>query len=119
MDDVWTKINNGAYNNYDPYPQRPRKPVLASKATPAQIRDYADQLEAYELELKSYRDLQAAYNARTAALEAEFQHDLETYYGMKGHPKADLLYSKSWEQGHSAGLSDVAAVYADLVDLVL
>ncbi len=119
MPSVWTKLENNAYQNREPYPIRPRKPFLSKTATPAEIRAYADQLEQYEEELRGTRERMAAYNARTAALEAEFRADLEEYYGMTGHPKADLLYGKSWEHGHSSGLSEVANVYSDLVDLVL
>jgi hypothetical protein len=119
MSSVWTKLENNAYQNREPYPIRPRKPSLSKTATPAEIRAYADQLEQYEEELRGTRERMAAYNALTAALEAEFRADLEEYYGMTGHPKADLLYSKSWERGHAYGLSEVANVYSDLVDLVL
>ena len=119
MDSVWTKLENNAYTNLEPYPIRPCKPTLSKSATPTEVRQYADKLEQYEEELRGTRERMAAYNALTAALEDAFRIDLESYYNTTGHPKADLLYSKSWERGHAYGLSEVANVYSDLVDLVL
>jgi len=60
----------------------------------------------------------AAYGAETARLEALFRSDLEDEHDMKGHPKANMLFSKAWSLGHSAGYSEVANYYDDLVDLV-
>lgn len=115
---VWTKLEDNAYRNRDPYPERPRKPVLNKSATPPQIRDYADQLEQYDQQLKEWRADVAAWNARSAALEAEFRRDLEVEYHMVDHPKAELLYGKAWQMGHDAGLHEVANAYSDLVELV-
>ena len=116
--DVWTKLEANAYRNRDPYPERPRKPVLSKDATPAQIRAYADALEAYDSQLVEYRALVAAWNAHSVALEGEFRRDLEITYDMVGHPKADLLYDKAYEKGHSGGMQEVANYYSDLVELV-
>lgn len=115
---VWEKLAAGLYKNQDPYPSCPKKPVLAKTATPADHRDYADELEKYELLLASYNQVLAAYNTRTGELEAQFQADLEAYYEMSGHPKAGLLYWKAYERGHSGGMEEVANVYSDLVELV-
>ena len=116
--DVWTKLEANAYRNRDPFPSRPRKPTLAKDATPAQIRVYADQLEVYDEAIKEHLRVVAAYHARSAELEAQFRDDLEHYYGMKGHPKADLLYGKAYDRGHSGGMEEVANHYSDLVELV-
>lgn len=119
MDNVWSKLEKNAYANPEPWPSRPRKPVLDPNGSPAAIREYADKLEAYESYLKDYRVKYKLYLERNAELETEFRQDLEQLHGMVGHPKADLLYGKSWGMGHSAGLHEVACVYANLVDLVL
>lgn len=44
------------------------------------------------------------------------RRDLEREHGMMGHPKADLLYSIAWEEGHSAGYAEVALQYGKLVE---
>ena len=46
----------------------------------------------------------------------EFSADKSTV--LFKHSKAELLYSKAWEHGHSAGLSEVWTVMQDLVDLI-
>jgi len=118
MDDVWTKLESNAYQNRDTYPSRPRKPLLARDATPAQLRAYADQLENYDHMIKEHLNQVASYHARSAVLENQFRDDLESFYHMKGHDKADLLYSKAWHMGHSGGLTEVANYYSDLIELV-
>lgn len=115
---IWDNLAAGAYTNSDPGPSKPHKPRLRDGASPSEIRAYADSLDAYEYELQNFKQNKAAWYTRSGELEAQFQKDLEAHYEMTGHPKASLLYSKAWERGHSAGLHDVACVYADLVELV-
>lgn len=115
---VWDKLSANAYRNLEPVPESPRKPRLMPDATPVQVRAYADALEAYDAAKKTHREQMAAYYARSTALEAEFRHDLEVEYDMVGHPKADLLYAKAYELGHSGGMQEVANYYSDLVELV-
>lgn len=47
----------------------------------------------------------------------ELRNKLEIEHRMVGHPKAELLWSKAWEHGHSA-MDDVGYWYSDLVELV-
>jgi hypothetical protein len=117
--DVWTKLTTNAYRNSEPYPESPRKPQLNMKGSPAEMRAYADELEAYDAAMTVHREHVAAYYALTVALEAEFRRDLEVHYDMVGHAKADLLYGKAYEMGHSGGMQEVASYYSDLVELVL
>ncbi len=116
---VWAKLEANAYRNQAPYPESPSRPMLRVTATSAEARQYADALDEYDAAMKTYREHVAAYHAISAAQEVEFRLDLEAHYGMVGHVKADLLYGKAWERGHAYGLSEVASVYADMVDLVL
>lgn len=48
----------------------------------------------------------------------EFKADLLQAYGVTGNPKSDMAFSLAWEQGHSCGYSEVAIVFADLVELI-
>jgi hypothetical protein len=59
-----------------------------------------------------------AYQTEEARLHAEFRADLESAYETTGNPKKDLLFSKAWDIGHSAGFAEVASYYGDLVELV-
>ena len=115
---VWDKLNHNLYSNQDPCPTKPRKPRIGAQASAADYRAHADALEAYELAHKEFRAQAQAWQTRSGELEAEFKNDLEAHYDMTGHAKAGLLYAKAWEQGHHAGLHEVACVYSDLVELV-
>jgi hypothetical protein len=118
MSHIDSKIANGDYTVKITYPQSPSKPTLPIKATPAQHREYADKLEAYEAAKAQQRVARDAYYAEQNRLEKQFREDLEEQYGMKGHPKADKLFSKAWQMGHSNGYGEVANYYDDLHELV-
>jgi hypothetical protein len=68
--------------------------------------------------IEDYRAAYYAYNAETARLMVLFQTDLEKDNDMIGHPKAELLFRKAWEMGHSAGFHEVKGHYEDLLELV-
>ncbi|MGH7974860.1 MAG: hypothetical protein ACREBR_04995 [bacterium] len=59
-----------------------------------------------------------AYNVETARLTAAFKLACEEDHGFVGHPKADLLWSKAWEHGHSSGLYEVYNYYNDFADFL-
>lgn len=75
---------------------------------------------AYDNKLPYSREkaVQEAYNQEEVRLVELFRADIETEYGMVGHPKASLLFSKAWERGHSGGFCEIAIVYDDLVELI-
>jgi len=116
---IWDNLANRAYENKNPYPVQPcRPPILGPAASPAEHREYADKLEAYERELVQFRLDKDAWHTRDGEFHEQFQKDLEAHYEMTGHPKAQLLYSKAYERGHSGGWHEIACVYSDLVELV-
>jgi hypothetical protein len=65
--------------------------------------------------------------ADDAALRAEFRKDLEDEFGITAalaagsvtQEKADKLFNKAWEDGHSSGYREVALHYDELSELVL
>lgn len=116
--DVTANIAAGAYVNTLTYPQSPSKPSLPFRPTAAQAREYADKLEAYEVAKTAQREARAAYSAETVRLEEQFRKDLEEEYGMKGHPKADVLFMKAWDHGHNSGYGEVANYYDSFHELV-
>lgn len=67
--------------------------------------------EAYKESLKQYRTIS---NAR----DAEFRRELFEEAGVTDNPKADILFSKAWEQGHSSGYSEVYNIFYDLLELI-
>ena len=52
-------------------------------------------------------------------LRADLEGDSGTTPAQIGQRKADLLWAKAWDHGHSAGLHEVAVWYANLAELVL
>lgn len=52
-------------------------------------------------------------------LRADLEGDNGTTPARIGQRKADLLWAKAWDHGHSAGLHEVAFWYVDLAELVL
>lgn len=84
-------MNYNAYRNMLPYPQRgdPNSAVLRE-----------------------------AFNTETARLEAIFKHDFMLELGIENHPKAELLFRKAWEMGHSNGYGEVVSIGQSLLELV-
>ena len=78
--------------------------------------DYADRSRAIPYDPANTD----AYRRAKNQVEEEFRAAMEAEHGVEGYPREvrDALYSQSWSLGHSAGLSEVAIYYSDLVDLV-
>lgn len=55
-----------------------------------------------------------SYQAQEAALKVRLEEEND----LVEHPKAGMLWSKAWEMGHSAGLSEVELYYNDLAELL-
>lgn len=112
---VYDNMKAGRYENTVEYPTRSHKPKLVSGATPAQIREYADAVEKWEA---NYDAKKTAYYAEQHARQALLKRDLEEEYGLTNHPKADMVWGKAWEHGHSGGYNDVATWYSEFAEVV-
>lgn len=87
--DIYDRLNAGEFENKLTYERHSKNP------------------EAYD-----------AYQAETSRLMMEFKKACEEDQGVVGNPKADMLWSKAWERGHSSGYHEVYGVYNDLVELI-
>jgi hypothetical protein len=58
------------------------------------------------------------YKEDSRRLNEEFKKDLFQTLDIVGHPKAEMLYDKAWDSGHSNGYSEVYYDALDLVDLI-
>jgi len=67
---------------------------------------------------KENREGNQAYHTDNARLEEEFKKDLFKDLGITNNPKAEQLYAKAWDLGHSTGYSDVYIYACDLVELI-
>lgn len=65
---------------------------------------------SYNAHLKHYYEEQDK-------LKNEFREDLIAEYGMSNHLKANKIFDKAWELGHSKGLEQVEYYFQDFVDL--
>lgn len=61
------------------------------------------------------RDL---YNTAERASYDTFKQDLFDDLGIASHPMRDALFAKAWEDGHSAGFSEVYNCASNLTDLI-
>ena len=59
------------------------------------------------------------YHQRHKDVNNEFKAALEEEYGTKGNPKADKLWEKAWEMGHSNGFYEVEGCYDELSELII
>ncbi len=119
--DVGEKLQRNHYATALPYPKKPVEPKTTgdlASASDDEIKLARTAKKEYEDAVEHYKSAVEAYNADVARLEASFRLDLEVESGMKDHPKADLLYSKAWANGHASGYADVRNVYLDLLELV-
>jgi hypothetical protein len=116
------RIRGDFYKSKVPYPDNVKKPeVLLKKAadlTSDEIASLTRVKADYEQALLDYKESRARYNEESGRLYSLFRSDVEEANDMKGHPKADLLWSKAWEHGHSGGYGEVLSHYEDLVELV-
>lgn len=119
---VYQLAAEGAYKTKLPYPARPKEPEILGKRardlTPAEAASIPKAQTDFDQAKKDYEAARRAYNEDNGRLDALFRVHLELEHGMTGHPKADILYSKAYDRGHSSGQSETAIVYGDLVDLV-
>ena len=60
--------------------QKPSKPVLSRNPDAAEARAFADKLEKYDVDIKSYNDVRQVYNEQRAVRLAEFKDKLRDDY---------------------------------------
>jgi len=59
------------------------------------------------------------YNRTVGERIEVFRKELYEYYGVTENPKADAVYDKAYDRGHSAGLGEVSNIFGDLVELIV
>ena len=94
------------------------KPFLPKKANAQEAMEYATKLKEYEEYQVLYKADRAKWSAIINEREVEFKKDLYEEYGVSNNPKANDVWSKAWEFGHSSGLQEVYNYFIDLVDLI-
>jgi hypothetical protein len=112
-------MNFDDYKVTTPYPEKPRKPMILRAALTAEnARKWADDLEVYEKEMEEFVVKAERWKCIENSLCCKFKQDVLEMNGLKGHPKAEKVYSMAWSQGHSAGYTEVAYWVEKLAELV-
>ncbi len=102
-----------------PYPSRPQKPsisTLGKDKTPADFRAHADALEAHEREMVTYEAALSAHRAERTRLETIWKEKLRGEHSDLNDATFNACYSKAYEDGHSAGYSEVRNCMIDIAD---
>lgn len=69
--------------------------------------------------MKSFQHRRDQYHEVIGERIDAFRKELYEYYGVTDNPKADAVYDKAYDQGHSAGFGEVSSIFGDLVDLIV
>lgn len=112
---VKTEICSG-YNNIREYFDMP------SSYTSFDVKNNIPDKDKFIIETvfdkEGYTEYTNKYMSCLNEKEAQFKADLLEEAGITDHPKADMLFNKAWEQGHSSGYSEVYNCFYDLLDLI-
>lgn len=120
-------MNFESYKNKLPYPIKPGVAqclqVNTHKMTLEEVLKQIDEWREciilhYDL-IDDCKKKRKAYDTENARIYKQFKEDLFKELGITGHPKAETLFQKAWEQGHSAGYEEVFNYASDLVDLLV
>lgn len=110
---VQDKINSDYYKTKLEYPSREKfqiTEVVETKRLGKQT--------VHGFDKQGYDAARLACRADKNRLQEEFKADAFEELGITNNPKAELLFSKAWELGHSYGLSEVWIYLQDLVELI-
>lgn len=64
------------------------------------------------------RAVRQAWIDDSRRLDAQFKLDLFDEHEVSENPKREKAFEIAWDQGHSAGLSEVASYFSDIVELI-
>lgn len=99
------------------YPEKVSKPRLSSKASPKEIRDYADTVEKYLITKEQYDKSFAAFVMNRKLVAEEFKQSVLDDLKISNHPKRDKIYSVGYERSAKCYESIYEEV-SKLVDLI-
>lgn len=116
-DSTFAEIETALYEL--PFPARPAKPsisTLGKDKTPADFRAHADTLECYERNMVKHQAQVANYQADRTRLETIWKEKLRNEHSDLNDATFNACYSKAYEDGHSAGYSEVRNCMIDIAD---
>lgn len=108
------------YANNIKLPNKPYRPVHpGTTASAQQYREYADRLEAYEEEMKPYREAKQLQQNREGERWEQFRIAALEEVGLTGHPLCDRAYNRAYDEGHYAGMPEVYSKLSNLAEMIL
>lgn len=121
-DEFYQKMQDGHYKPKTGYPVKPYKPKLLSmkveELTNGDLENIAMVKAKYNERMAEYEKLKDACYKEQNKVETQWFNDLMELAGVpKDHPFVVKLYNIAYERGHSAGHSEVAYWFFDLVEL--
>lgn len=99
-------------------PDKPAKPRLERNPTAIEARAYADGLEEYEREMKSYEEDLGWYKSEKKVLLTKFQDKLREDYGLS-ESAFSVLWNEAYNRGHSGGLHEVYHEFDSLFEFLI
>ena len=101
------------------YPERLSKPYLQKTHTSAELKQYAILLEAWEKDNAAYVEKRKEVQAQHRLVNEQIELFIKNQANFASIPtdKQDKVWSKAWEDGHSAGYHEVYLELCELVDL--
>jgi hypothetical protein len=97
-----------------------RKGVMVGMKVGPQEEDFEPPKRCVEekvLDEVSYNAHLNHYYEEQDKLKNQFREDLIAEYHMTNHPKANKIFDKAWELGHSKGHEEVEYYFQDLTEL--
>jgi hypothetical protein len=120
-DDVLRSIYDNAYEVTSSMPDRPYKhPSLrkmACELTALEIEQLPKLLEKYQREMEVYNKALADFKSNRTIRSHKFRLDLHKAFEIDPDlPMAKLIWQKSWDLGHGAGLAEVAGHFSEFIE---
>jgi len=99
------------------YPERPKKPILSTKHTSLEAKQYSIDLQAWEKEKQEYDERVVVWKANENAITDVIVTYIKDLAGFNFVPikYQDKVYAKAYQDGHSDGYYEV---YQKLISLV-
>lgn len=119
-DNVSAAIKHARETQTLKYPDKPAKPSPGKNITSAEVRVYADLLEAYEKELKIYNKNLGAYQKESTEINniiEEYMKEISGLNSIVPADRRDKVWGKAWSDGHSSGYYEVYTYLRELVNI--
>jgi hypothetical protein len=105
---------------YKPYPKSISKPCLIGTHTSDDAKQYASDLKEYEYDIKLYNKQKNEVVQANVVVDYYIEKQLKEISGLISEVPEDKqakVWSRAWEEGHSAGYYEVYLCLCNLIEL--